>query len=85
MTDIFVHFHSDAFSIVHTITICMSFRFLPLSNAFLDRCVFDQNAQRSSVDGRLKTHPDVCVFKRRRMVVDGVLKHELMDLPDIFS
>lgn len=54
MTDIFVHFHSDAFSIVHTITICMSFRFLPLSNAFLDRCVFDQNAQRSSVDGRLK-------------------------------
>lgn len=54
MTDIFVHFHSDAFSIVHTTTICMSFRFRPLSNAFLDRCVFDQNAQRSSVDGRLK-------------------------------
>ena len=54
MTDIFVHFHSDAFSIVHTITICMSFRFRPLSNAFLDRRVFDQNAQRSSVDGRLK-------------------------------
>ena len=54
MTDIFVHFHSDAFSIVHTITICMSFRFRPLSNAFLDRCVFDQIAQRSSVDGRLK-------------------------------
>ena len=54
MTDIFVHFHSDTFSIVHTITICMSFRFRPLSNAFLDRCVFDQNAQRSSVDGRLK-------------------------------
>lgn len=54
MTDIFEHFHSHAFSIVHTITICMSFRFLPLSNAFLDRCVFDQNAQRSSVDGRLK-------------------------------
>ena len=54
MTDIFVHFHSDAFSIVHTITICMRFRFRPLSNAFLDRCVFDENAQRSSVDGRLK-------------------------------
>lgn len=54
MTDIFVHFHSDAFSIVPTITICMSFRFRPLSNAFLDRCVFDENAQRSSVDGRLK-------------------------------
>lgn len=54
MTDIFVHFHSDAFSIVHTIAICMSFRFRPLSNAFLDRCVFDENAQRSSVDGRLK-------------------------------
>ena len=55
MTDIFVHhFHSDAFSIVHTITICMRFRFRPLSNAFLDRCVFYENAQRSSVDGRLK-------------------------------
>ena len=54
MTDIFVHFHSDAFSIVHTITICMSFRFRPHSNAFLDRCVFDENAQRYSVDGRLK-------------------------------
>ena len=54
MTDIFVHFHSAAFSIVRTITICMSFRFRPLSNAFLDRCVFEETAQRSSVDGRLK-------------------------------
>ena len=36
--DIFVHhFHFDAFSIVHTIAICMRFRFHPLSNAFVVR------------------------------------------------
>ena len=48
------HFHFDAFSIVLTMTICMRFRFYPLSSAFSDRCVFDENAQHSSVDGRLK-------------------------------
>ena len=45
--DIFGHlFHLDAFSIVHTVMICMCFRFDPFSRAFSDRCVFDENAQR---------------------------------------
>ena len=34
---------------VHTNPICMHFRFDPLSIAFSDRCVFDENAQRISV------------------------------------
>ena len=34
--------------------ICMHFRFDPLSRAFSNRCVFDENAQRVSVDGRPK-------------------------------
>ena len=42
------------FSTVHTNTICMRFRFDPLSRAFSNRCVFDENAQRISVDGRPK-------------------------------
>ena len=29
----------------------MRFRFDPLSRAFLNRCVLDENAQRASVDG----------------------------------
>ena len=29
----------------------MRFRFGPLSRAFLNRCVFDENAQRASVNG----------------------------------
>ena len=35
-----------------TNTICMRFRFDPLSRAFSNRCVFNENAQRISVDGR---------------------------------
>ena len=41
-------------STVHINTICMSFRLHPLSRAFATRCVFDENAQRMSVDGRPK-------------------------------
>ena len=37
-----------------TNTICMRFRFDPLSKAFSNRCVFDENAQRISVDVRPK-------------------------------
>ena len=40
-------FHYDAFSSVHTNTICMRFRFDPLSRAFSNRCVI-------SADGRPK-------------------------------
>ena len=42
------------FSTVHTNTISMSFRFDPLSRAFSNRCVSDENAQHISVDGRPK-------------------------------
>ena len=54
-------FHFDAFSTVHDNTICMRFRFDPLSRAFSNRC--DENAQRISVGGRPKASK-VCVFKR---------------------
>ena len=55
--------HCDTFSTFHTKTICMRFRFDPLLRAFLNRCVFDENAQRN-----------VCVSKRKRISVDGALK-----------
>ena len=49
-------FYFDAFSTVHTNRIYVLFRFDPLSNAFSNRCVFDENAhaRRISVDGRPK-------------------------------
>ena len=43
-----------AFSTVHANTVSMRFRFDPLSRAFSNRCVFDENALRISVDERLK-------------------------------
>ena len=61
--DIFGHrFHSDAFLTVHTIKICMRFCFDPLSRAFSDRCVFDENAQRIIVDGRPEQHIEMNAF-----------------------
>ena len=47
-------FYFDAFSTVHTKRIYVRFRFDPLSKAFSNRCVFDENARRISVDGRPK-------------------------------
>ena len=45
--DIFGYlFHLDAFSTVHTVMICMCFRFDPFSRAFSNECIFDENAQR---------------------------------------
>ena len=46
--------HFDAFSTIHTETIDMRSRFDPLSRAFSNRCVSDENVQRNSVDGRPK-------------------------------
>ena len=37
---------------VHAYTICLLFRFHPLSRAFSNRYVLDENAQRIGVDGR---------------------------------
>ena len=42
----------DTFSTFHTNTICIRFHFDQFSRAFLNRCAFDENAQRISVDGR---------------------------------
>ena len=47
-------FYFDAFSSVHTNRIYVRFRFDPLSKAFSNRCVFDENARRISVDRRPK-------------------------------
>ena len=51
----------------------MRFRFDPLSRAFSNRCVFDENAQRISVDGRRKRIEMCSVFKRKRISLDGAL------------
>ena len=42
------------FLIVRIDTICVRFRFDPLSRAFSNRCVLDENAQGIRVDGRPK-------------------------------
>ena len=50
--NIFGHrFHFDAFSIVHINTICMRFRFDPLSRAFSNYCVLDENVLRIWTEG----------------------------------
>ena len=58
-SDIFGHhFHFDErlrpFSTIHTNKICMRFHFDPLSRVFSNRCVFDENTQRTGVDRRPK-------------------------------
>ena len=47
-------FYFDAFWTVQTNRTCMRIRFDQLSRAFSNRCVFDQNPQRISVDRRPK-------------------------------
>ena len=51
---VFVLMRFRPFLTVRTNTICMRFRFDPLSRAFSDRCLFDENTPRISVDGRPK-------------------------------
>ena len=48
------HYRFDAFSCLHQYNTCVRFRFDPLSRAFSNRCVFDENAECISVDGRAK-------------------------------
>ena len=48
------HYRFDAFSTVHTNTICMCFCFDPLSRTFSNLCVIYENAQCISVDERSK-------------------------------
>ena len=62
--DIFGHrFHFAAFSTVHPNTICMRFRFDPLS-----RALQIENAQRMSVEGRPK-HIEMCAFSSENALV----------------
>ena len=42
----------DTFTTFQINAICMRFRFDQFSRAFLNRCAFDENTQRISVDGR---------------------------------
>ena len=52
---------------------CMHFRFDPLSRAFSNRCVFDENAQRISVDGRPKCIEMYAVSNENALMWRGAL------------
>ena len=56
------------------------FSFDPLPWTFLNRCVFDENAQRISVDGRPKRIELYGVFKRKGINLDGALEGETTTL-----
>ena len=68
---VFILMRFQPSSTVHIDMMYNRFRFDPLSRAFSNRWVFDEYAQRVSVDGRRK---NVCVFKRKRISVEGFLK-----------
>ena len=53
--------------------VSMRFRFDPPSRAFSNRCVFDENAQRISVDGKPKRIEMHAFSKRKRSFLDRVL------------
>ena len=53
--------------------VSMRFRFDPPSRAFSNRCVFDENAQRISVDGKPKLIKMHAFSKRKRSFLDRVL------------
>ena len=53
--------------------VSMRFRFDPPSRAFSNRCVFDENAQRISVDGKPKRIDMHAFSKRKRSFLDRVL------------
>ena len=54
---------NDTFSTVHTNKIRIRLRFDPLSRAFSNRCVFDQNPQRIGACAQNAwTHRNICLF-----------------------
>jgi len=64
----------DAFSTVHTNKIYMRLRFDPLSRAFSNRCVFDQNPQRIGACGQNAwTHRNICLFDGALHYISSVL------------
>ena len=64
----------DTFSTVHTNKICMRLRFDPLSRAFSNRCVFDQNPQRIGACGQNAwTHRNIWLFDGALHYISSVL------------
>ena len=61
-------FHFVAFSTVFAFNTKMICCFDPLSRAFSDRCVFDENAQRINVDGR-PTRIEMYAFSNENALV----------------
>ena len=53
--------------------VIMRFRFDPHARAFSNRCVFDENAQRISVDGKPKRIEMHAFSKQKRSFLDRVL------------
>ena len=53
--------------------VSVRFRFDPPSRAFSNRCVFNENAQRISVDGKPKRIEVHAFSKRKRSILDTVL------------
>ena len=64
----------DAFSTVHTNKIRIRLRFDPLSRAFSNRCVFDQNPQRIGACAQNAwTHRNICLFDGALHYISSVL------------
>ena len=81
--DIFGHrLHFDAFSTIHTETIDMRSRFDPLSRAFSNRCVSDENAQRNSVDRRPK-RIEISAFSKENQ--QPISQSELLPCNGVFT
>ena len=65
---------NDTFSTVHTNKIRIRLRFDPLSRAFSNRCVFDQNPQRIGACGQNAwTHRNICLFDGALHYISSVL------------
>ena len=65
---------NDTFSTVHTNKIRIRLRFDPLSRAFSNRCVFDQNPQRIGACAQNAwTHRNICLFDGALHYISSVL------------
>ena len=65
---------NDTFSTVHTNKIRIRLRFDPLSRAFSNRCVFDQNPQRiGACTQNAWTHRNICLFDGALHYISSVL------------
>ena len=65
---------NDTFSTVHTNKIRIRLRFDPLSRAFSNRCVFDQNPQRIGASAQNAwTHRNICLLDGASHYISSVL------------